>query len=131
MTAIRHYMTKQPWTIPRTATLAEAHALMREHKIRHLPVVDESSLVGIVSVGDLHLIETVADFPLEEVTVEEAMTPKPFVITSDEALDDVVEIMAQHKYGSAIVMGREGVEGIFTTVDACRVLAEVLRRPAA
>jgi hypothetical protein len=38
--------------------------------------------------------------------------------------------MAQKKYGCAIVVGRGGVEGIFTAVDACRVLAELLRREA-
>jgi acetoin utilization protein AcuB len=129
MPAISHYMTKQPRTIERTATLAAAHALMRQHHIRHLPVVEGTKLVGVVSVGDLHLLETVADFPLDSVNVDEAMSEHPFIVTGDTALDDVVEIMANKKYGSVIVMGREGVEGIFTTDDACRVLAEVLRTP--
>lgn len=128
MPAISRYMTSQPWTIEHTASLASAHKLMRDHRIRHLPVLDgDGNLVGVVSQGDLHLLETVADFALDSVSVEEAMTPSPCVVTSDMPLDDVVEIMSDKKYGSAIVMGRDGVEGIFTTVDACRALAEILR----
>lgn len=127
--SVSRFMTRQPFTIPRTATLADAHRTMRQHAIRHLPVVAEDDrLVGIVSQGDLHLLETIAEFPLESVTVEEAMTENPFIATSDMALDELVSIMAAHKYGSVIVMGRDGIEGIFTAVDACRALAELLGR---
>ena len=131
MPSVSHYMTKQPWTIERTASLADAHRLMREHKIRHLPVLDEGRLVGVVTQRDLHLLETIGDVDTNESTVEEAMTEHPFIVTGDTALDDVVEIMADHKYGSVIVMGRAGVEGIFTAVDACHVLADILRRDTA
>ena len=127
MPAISRYMTKQPWTIERSATIASAHALMREHHLRHLPVLDSGELVGIVSVGDLHLLETIGDFSLDEIPVDEAMSEHPFVVTGDMPLDEVAEIMATKKYGSAIVVGREGVEGIFTTTDACRALASILQ----
>jgi acetoin utilization protein AcuB len=132
MPSVSRYMTGQPWTIERSAPLAKAHELMRSHGIRHLPVLDEAGeLVGIVSDRDLHLAETLRDVDLEHETVDEAMTEHPFVVTGDMALDEVVEIMAQHKYGSVIVMGRAGVEGIFTAVDACQVLSELLRRETA
>lgn len=125
---VSRFMTKQPHTIERTASLAEAHRLMRLHDIRHLPVLDHGKLVGIVSRGDLHLLETVAEFSLDEVEVNEAMTPNLYVVSGDAALDDVVETMARHKYGSAIITSSRGVEGIFTTIDAMHVLANVLRR---
>lgn len=127
MPAVSRYMTRQPWTIGREESLAAAHRLMREHQIRHLPVLDGGRLVGIVSQGDLHLLETIAEFPLESVEIAEAMTPGPCVVPGDTPLDEVVEMMAAKKYGSVIVMGRDGVEGIFTTVDACRAFAAVLR----
>jgi acetoin utilization protein AcuB len=120
-------MTKQPWTIVRTASLAEAHALMREHQVRHLPVLEHGNLVGIVSVRDLHLLETLGKLELDDLTVDEAMTENPFVVTSDMPLDEIADIMAEKKYGSAIIAGRDGVEGIFTTVDACRALASILQ----
>lgn len=128
MPAIAHYMTKQPWTIQRKESLADAHRIMREHEIRHLPVMDNGELVGVVSFGDLQLLETIADLPLQAVDVDEAMTPNPFYVTADTAVDDVAEVMATHKYSSAIIMGPNGVEGIFTYIDACRALAELVRR---
>jgi acetoin utilization protein AcuB len=129
--SISRYMTAQPWTIEPDASLAEAYHLMREHGIRHLPVLDNGDLVGIISERDLHLLETVADFALSGTPVKEVMRERPFVVTSDAALDEVVDIMANAKYGSAIVMGHDGVEGIFTTIDACRALADVLQRAEA
>jgi len=123
-------MTSKPRTIDRTATLADAHRMMREFGVRHLPVVEEGRLVGIVTQRDLYLLETIAELDLDGVPVEEAMTEHPFIVTGDTALDEVVEIMAEQKYGSVVVVGRGGIEGIFTTADACRVLADVLQRPA-
>src|SRR5688572_4048360 len=105
MPAISRYMTKQPWTIARSASLADAHELMRRHRLRHLPVLDAGELVGIVSIGDLHLLETLGEFSLTEVPVEEAMTAHPFVVTADTPLDEVAEVMANKKYGSAIIVG--------------------------
>jgi acetoin utilization protein AcuB len=121
-------MTRAPYTIGRDVSLARAHALMRDHDIRHLPVVQGARVVGIVSRGDLHLLETVAEFPLEAVAVDEAMTPDPYVITGDTPVDVVVDTMARHKYGCAIIVDERGaVEGIFTTIDAMRALVEQLR----
>jgi acetoin utilization protein AcuB len=120
-------MTAQPYTVPRMTTLAEAHRLMREHSIRHLPVLDNETLVGIVTERDLHLFETLPDLDFDQTFVDEAMTEFPFVVVPDTPLDEVVAIMSEKKYGSAIVMGRKGVEGIFTSVDACRVLADLLQ----
>jgi acetoin utilization protein AcuB len=50
------------------------------------------------------------------------------MVTSDAPVDEVAQIMSEKKYGSVIVMGRDGIEGIFTAVDACRVLAEILQQ---
>ena len=47
MPSMSRYMTRQPWTIRSGATMADAHALMRSHKIRHLPVLDGGKLVGV------------------------------------------------------------------------------------
>jgi hypothetical protein len=77
---ISSYMTKSPITIGRSASLAKAHALMREHDIRHLPVMQSGHVVGVVSLGGLHLLETIANFPLEAVDVDEAMTASPEIV---------------------------------------------------
>jgi acetoin utilization protein AcuB len=132
MPPISRYMTRQPWTIRSDATLAQAHRLMREHRIRHVPVLEARKLVGIVSQRDLHLLETLPDCAPEEVAVEEAMTQEVYTVSPEAPVDTVVEQMSKHKYGSVVVMNRRGgIEGIFTSVDALQLLADVLRRATA
>ena len=128
--AVLQYMSTSPHSIGRDQTLATAHKLMRAHTIRHLPVLDGGKLVGMLTVRDLHLIETLRDVDPEEVTVEEAMSTTVYAVSPEAPLDGVAEEMATHKYGSAVVMQHDKVVGIFTTVDACRALAELLRARA-
>jgi acetoin utilization protein AcuB len=131
MPPIARYMTCQPWTIGRDAKLAQAHELMREHKIRHLPVVEAGKLVGIVSERDVYLFDRLVDLDTD-VTVQDAMTVDVYAVSCEDSLDAVVERMAEHKYGCVVVMNRRDVvEGIFTTVDGMQVLADVLRRATA
>ena len=129
MPPISRYMSCQPRTVGRSATLQQAHQMMREHLIRHLPVVERGELVGIVSQNDLHLIETLQGADPGELTVAEAMTAEVYSVGFDEPVDVVVETMASRKLSSAVVLDRWGaVRGIFTTMDALQVLADVLRR---
>ena len=128
MPPISRYMTRQPWTIERSATLTAAHQLMRSHAIRHLPVMDAGKLVGIVSERDLHLIETLPDSDPDDVTVDDAMTETVYVAAPTDEVSEVVDRMAAGKLGSAVVMQDQRVEGIFTSIDALQVLSHVLRR---
>lgn len=131
MPPMSRYMARQPWTIRKDATLAQAHTIMRAHAIRHLPVLDGGKLVGIVSERDLHLVETLPGGDPSKVTVEEAMVCDVHVVAANDPVDVVVDHMAEHKQGSAVVIDRRGtVEGIFTTTDALRVLGDVLRLAA-
>lgn len=124
---IQKYMTTVPICINRTDTVASAHKVMREHDIRHLPVVDGDKLVGIVTQRDLHLIETLKDVDAEKVNVEDAMTTNPYTVHPDAELDEVVAEMAEQKYGSALVVQNHKVVGVFTTVDAMRAFSELLK----
>ena len=128
MPPISRYMTRQPWTIERDATLTAAHQLMRTHLIRHLPVMDSGKLVGIVTERDLHLIETLRDADPDEVKVEDAMTEQVYSVTPGEEVAGVVDKMAELKIGSVIITEGNRVEGIFTSIDALQVLSSVLRR---
>jgi acetoin utilization protein AcuB len=124
---IRAHMTPTPHSIGRDQPLTRAHALMREYQIRHLPVLDGGVLVGLLSDRDLHLIETLRDVDPERVSVEEAMSPIVYAVGPDAPLDQVLDEMAKHKYGCAVVMQQQQVIGIFTTSDVCRTLAALLR----
>lgn len=123
---IDRYMTTSPLTIGRDQTLAHAHALMREHKIRHLPVLEGGKLIGLISDRDLHMIETLRDVDPEKVVVEEAMVPEVYTVSPAAPLDEVVREMAAHKYGSAVVIDHNKVVGVFTTIDAMQAFADLL-----
>jgi acetoin utilization protein AcuB len=131
MPPVSRFMTVRPVTVDRASTVAVARRLMQAHHIRHLPVVGNGGLVGIVSDRDLQVLESGASIDPDTAAVDLAMTPNPFIVTSDTALDEITEIMAEHKYGSVIVVGRDGVEGIFTAVDACQALTTLLRSAVA
>src|SRR6185503_18689881 len=100
---IQKYMSTDVQTIGDEQPMSVAHRLMREQHIRHLPVLRQGRLVGIVSDRDLHLIETLRDVDPTKISVSEAMTPEPYVVSPEAALDEVVSTMAHKKYGSAVV----------------------------
>lgn len=131
MPPISRYMTRQPWTIRRDAPLSQAKAMMQAHQIRHLPVLEGGTLVGMVTERDILRLERFEHLG-DGLLVEDAMAEDLYTADLDQPVDEVVDAMAEHKYGSAVVRNKQNkVEGIFTTVDAMRVFAEVLRRAVA
>ena len=127
MPPLRNFMTTSPYSIGREQTLEQAHEVMRAHRIRHLPVIEDGKLIGIVTERDMHLVETLRDVDPREVPVEDAMASHVYAVDPDTTLDVVAEAMAEHKYGSAVAIQNGKVVGIFTTNDACRSLADLLR----
>lgn len=123
---IHKYMTTSPHTIGADQSLARAHAVLREHAIRHLPVLRGGQLVGMLTERDLALVEALKDVDPSTVSVGEAMSQDVYTVAPDAALDDVVAEMASKKYGSAVVMQNSKVVGIFTTIDVCTAFAELL-----
>lgn len=125
---VDQHMTVSPIVIGMERTLADAHRIMRDHGIRHLPVVDAGRLVGVVSQRDLYLAETVKGVDPATDAVREAMSTEPYAVPPDAPLDEVAATMAERKLGSAIIVDRGSVIGLFSTVDALRALA-VLAAP--
>lgn len=125
--AIQRYMSTSPHTIGAEQTLQKAHEVMREHSIRHLPVMQGNQLVGIVSDRDVQLILGIEGTDATKVTVEDAMTQDVITVDPDAGLDTVSDLMAERKAGSVVVMQNHHVVGIFTTVDGMRALSELLQ----
>jgi acetoin utilization protein AcuB len=123
---LARFMTASPHTIGQEQTLDLAHRLFREHGIRHLPVLEGGNLVGLLSARDLDFIETLKDVDPSQVQVSEAMTQDVFSVTPDAPLAKVVDEMAKHKYGCAVVQKDSRVVGVFTTVDALHALSQLL-----
>jgi len=123
---IQDYMSRTPRTIGYDIPLDTAKAMMKEHNIRHLPVLQGGKLVGVLSDRN---VKSALGFPGgEKFLVEDAMMPDVFSVGPEADLATTVEEMADEKYGCAIIEDEKGtVIGIFTTVDACRVLAGLLK----
>lgn len=116
-------MTPQPLTIGREQKLVTAHEMMTENRIRHLPVLERGELVGIVSQRDLYFFETITGVDKMADKVDEAMTTDTRVFAPDTPIADVAREMYEHKLGCAVVVERDRVVGIFTAMDALRMLA--------
>lgn len=123
---IQKYMTTIPHSVGDEQTLAHASSVMKEHGIRHLPVLRGGKLRGILTERDINLIESLSGTLGSELAVAEAMTEEPYAVDPDTPLDVVAGEMAEKKYGSAVIVQNHKVVGIFTTVDACRALSELL-----
>jgi acetoin utilization protein AcuB len=128
---VGEYMSRNVKTISRHDTLADARALMREHQIRHLVVVEEDgALAGVVSERDLSVLECYRDVDPSVVCVEEAMALAPYRVAPSAPLAEVAATMAEWRYGSAVVMEDGKLAGVFTTTDALRALATLgAKRP--
>lgn len=125
MPQIQKHMTTLPHTIGKDIPISQALSMMREHRIRHLPVQEAGKLMGILTDRDLKLASSFGD--PQKLTVEEVMTPDPYTVRPEAQVDQVVLEMAEHKYGCAIIQQENGkVVGIFTATDGLRVLGEML-----
>jgi len=101
---------------------------MREHKIRHLPVMDKGVLKGVVSDRDIKLMLG-PDFAYpnpRELKVGNVMIEDCYVVDLATPLRAVLRHMAEHRLGSALVTRRGKLAGVFTSTDACRAFADYL-----
>jgi len=63
------YMTAEVITINPTQTIEDCMALMTEARVRHLPVVEDEKLVGMISIGDVvKAIITSQEFTIDQLT---------------------------------------------------------------
>jgi acetoin utilization protein AcuB len=128
------FMTPFPYSIDIEAPLAEAHAFLRARQIRHLPVTEEGELAGVLTDRDIKLAlgPDLGSPPERELKVRDVYQPEPCVVEDVAPLDEVAEMMAERHVGSTLVTRQGKLVGIFTTTDACRALARILKesRPA-
>ncbi|MGH9462345.1 MAG: CBS domain-containing protein [Vicinamibacteria bacterium] len=131
------YMTKEPFTVGEDASMKEAVDLLRQHHIRHLPVVVGPKLIGIVTDRDIRkaspsLLSGVDMSEYEEVLantpISRVMTREPFTVTADTELREAVQVLVDKKVGALPVVNGEDLIGIFTEIDALKVLLGVLSK---
>lgn len=133
---VRERMTQNPIIVHPDTSFEDALQLLREKKIRRLPVVDkQGSVVGIVVEKDLlyaspspatSLSVFEVHYLLSKLQVKDVMTKRVIAVGEDCPLEEAARIMIDHKIGSLpIVRGKELV-GIITETDIFRVMAEAL-----
>ena len=125
-TKLRQVMTPAPHTIGSDQKLSVAHRLMRDHGLRHLPVLRGGRLVGVLSQRDLFFLESLNDVEVDIDCVADAMTQDVYTAHPEDLLRDVARVMANRKYGCAVVVEQGRLLGIFTVTDALRHLADAL-----
>ena len=123
---VQKYMTYVPKSIGFDQTIAQASEFMKKLHLRHLPVLNGGKLVGILTDRDIKLVLSFKDVDAETLTVEEAYTPDPYITKPDAPLNEVVAVMAERKYGCALVVDNGKLVGIFTETDAYKALSELL-----
>jgi acetoin utilization protein AcuB len=123
---VRSCMSSPAITIEAERSVSAAHRLMRDHGIRHLPVLEEGMLVGLLSERDVERIQGTQD--TRNVAVRDAMVPGPFCVSPEANLHAVLREMVARKYGSAVVIEGDRVVGILTTVDTQDAFADWLER---
>jgi len=133
---VRDIMTTELTTLEADAKLLDAALLMRSSGFRHLPVVKDGRLVGLLSDRDVHRASPSMfsntspeeyNRLFETTPIEKVMTKDPVSVAPDAPVIEVVRLMHQHKYGSVPVVDSSGaLAGIVTTTDMLRILSELL-----
>jgi acetoin utilization protein AcuB len=126
---IKSFMTPFPFSISEVAPLDEAQAFMRSKKIHHLPVTRDGIPVGVISDRDIKLVLG-PDFAYpnpDELTVGQVMVREAYSVDLATRVDKVLDHMVRHHIGSALITRKGKLVGVFTAMDACRALCELLR----
>jgi acetoin utilization protein AcuB len=123
---ISRFMTTSPKSVEKDHSLYEAATLMQKEGIRHLPVVYQGRVEGMLSMTDVNLIMSLKDSDITKLKVYDVFTPNATCVSSDTKLDEVCKLMAGEKIGSVVVEDNEKLVGIFTWIDALNAMEELL-----
>jgi acetoin utilization protein AcuB len=122
---ISSYMSTHPHSIAVDQSISKADKLMKDYKIRHLPVMEDKRLIGIISDRDIKAVMAFKDINPDVTTVSEIVIEDPYIVKPSSLLNDVCAEMSAHKYGSALVVDNDKLVGIFTWIDALGAVSDL------
>jgi CBS domain-containing membrane protein len=134
MLRVKDVMSREVRTVQRNDQLGVADKLMKDERIRHLPVIDESGDVcAVVSQRDLFrgaLLRSLGygsraeETLLRQVVVKEAMSADLFTTTPDTPVAEAARVMMERGIGCLPVLDGGKLVGIVTETDFVRLIAD-------
>jgi acetoin utilization protein AcuB len=128
-------MTRDLVTITPDTSFPDAFSILRDKKIRHLPVLDKKKLVGVVAQTDLlHASPSSAttltvfeiNYLLANLHVKEVMSSPPITVHEDDPLEEAARVMVEKKVGCLPVMSNGDLVGMITETDIFESFVEIL-----
>jgi len=132
---VKLWMTSNVFTVNSTQSLLEVEQIMRENRIRRVPVVDDGHLVGIISREDIYrALPSIFDPSISPEILDQAgrveagsiMTRSPVTVEPSTPLEQAALMMRTHKFGSLLVMQNKELVGIITETNIFDAFLEVL-----
>ena len=132
---VKDRMTPNPVTITPDTSFPDAFRILQEKKIRHLPVVEEGKLIGIVTRTDLlHASPSAAtslsvfeiNYLLANLHIKEVMVSPPITVPEDDPLEEAARVMVNKKIGCLPVMRNGDMVGMLTETDLFETFVEIL-----
>ena len=127
---VRDVMSKNLFTLRRNDKLAIADELMKQERIRHIPVLDDDgALCGIITQRDLFrgaLLKALGygsraeERMLTSIPIKEAMHEDPHTVSPDTPLDEAARAMLEHGIGCLPVVENGALIGLLTEGDFVR-----------
>ena len=131
----KNRMTANPFTMTPENTLPEASALMKKHSVRHLPVVSEGRVVGVLSRGDIaaagpsqatSLSAGEITYLLNKLKVGKVMTRDPVTISPDALLEEAATAMRDNRIEMLPVVADGELVGVITESAILDAFIELL-----
>jgi acetoin utilization protein AcuB len=133
---VKDRMTQNPVTVTPDTSVSEALNVMRQHKVRRMPVVDKQGhLTGIVAEKDLlyaspspatSLNVYEIGYLLSKLKVREIMAKEVVTVTEDLPLEQAARVMVDNNISGLPVVRDRAVVGIITETDIFKVLLEMM-----
>ena len=136
---VANRMTKNPLTVSPDTGVDTAALLMKRHRFRRLPVVDDGQLVGFISDKDIMKVSpspatTLSRYEvttlLADMKVSEIMAKHVISVKDDATIEEAALLMYQNKIGGLPVVSSVGtVVGVITETDIFKTLVDVMGLP--
>lgn len=125
-------MTRKVIVVPPSLLISHAWDIMQRERIRHLPVVKDGAVVGILSDRDLLRIANVlpcGDLAFVRRHVEDVMTLKPITCSPGNSVAYVAKLMTEKKIDAIPIVEDHRMIGLVTSTDLLHLLIEGTEKP--